>query len=74
MAPTLGHIVLKINSTKEWNATQVLMTWCSLYSLSVLCDRYLKGEIDTEAELRRVKEKIIWNDFSRKLRRGEPQG
>jgi len=27
------HIVLKVNSTKEWNATQVLMTWCSLYSL-----------------------------------------
>ena len=49
------HIVLKVNSTDEWNATQVLMTWCSLYSLPVLCDRYLKGEIETEAELRRVK-------------------
>jgi hypothetical protein len=68
------HIVLKVNSTKEWNATQVLMTWCSLYSLPVICDRYLKGQIETEAELRRVKEKIIWNDFSRKPRRGEPQG
>ena len=52
------HIVLKVNSSKEWNATQVLMTWCSLYSLPVLCDRYLKGEIDTEAELRRVKEYV----------------
>jgi REP element-mobilizing transposase RayT len=52
------HIVLKVNSTKEWNATQVLMTWCSLYSLPVLCDRYLKGEIETEAELRRVKEYV----------------
>jgi len=52
------HIVLKINSTKEWNATQVLMTWCALYSLPVLCDRYLKGEINTEAELRRVKEYV----------------
>ena len=49
------HIVLKVNSTKNWNATQVLMTWCSLYSLPVLCDRYLKGEIETEAEIRRVK-------------------
>jgi len=58
MAPTFGHIVLKVNSTKEWNATQVLMTWCSLYSLPVLCDRYLKGEIETEAELRRVKEYV----------------
>ena len=52
------HIVLKVNSTKEWNATQVLMTWCSLYSLPVLCDRYLKGKIETEAELRRVKEYV----------------
>ena len=58
MAPTVGHIVLKVNSTKEWNATQVLMTWCALYSLPVLCDRYLKGEINTEAELRRVKEYV----------------
>ncbi|VAW48463.1 Transposase and inactivated derivatives [hydrothermal vent metagenome] len=52
------HIVLKVNSTKDWNATQVLMTWCSLYSLPVLCDRYLKGEINTEAELRRVNEYV----------------
>ena len=52
------HIVLKVNSTKEWNATQVLMTWCSLYSLPVLCDRYLKGEIETKAELRKVKEYV----------------
>jgi hypothetical protein len=58
VAPTVGHIVLKVNSTNNWNAPQVLMTWCSLYSLPVLCDRYLKGEINTEAELRRVKEYV----------------
>ncbi len=52
------HIVIKVNSTEGWNATQVLMSWCSLYSLPVLCDRYLKGEISTEAELRRVKEYV----------------
>ena len=52
------HMVLKVNPTEEWNATQVLMTWCSLYSLPVLCDRYLKGEISTEAELRKVKEYV----------------
>ena len=50
------HIVLKVNSTEHWNTTQVLMTWCSLYSLPILCERYLKGEINTEAELRKVKE------------------
>ncbi len=52
------HVVLKVNSNEEWNTTQVLMTWCSLYPLPVLCDRYLKGEITTEAELRRVKEYV----------------
>lgn len=52
------HIVLRVNSNKEWNDTQVLMTWCSLYSLPVLCDRYLKGEISTEAEFCRVKEYV----------------
>ncbi len=52
------HIVLKVNSTEDWNDTQVLMTWSSLYSLPVLCDRYLKGEIETEAELRCVKEYV----------------
>ena len=53
------HIVLRVNSTDEWTDKQVLMTWCSLYSIPVLCDRYLKGEIDTEAELRRVREYVI---------------
>ena len=52
------HIVLKVNSTENWNDAQVLMTWCSLYSLPVLCDRYLNDEINTEAELRRVKEYV----------------
>ena len=52
------HIVLKVNSTEQWNATQVLMIWYSLYSLPILCDRYLKGEIETEAELSRVKEYV----------------
>ncbi|MCX7554164.1 hypothetical protein OS175_09765 [Marinicella sp. S1101] len=34
------------------------MTWCSLYSLPVLCDRYLKGEIETKAGLRKAKEYV----------------
>ena len=52
------HIVLRVGDTTEWPANRVLMTWQSLYSLPVLCDRYLKGEIETEAELRRVKEYV----------------
>ena len=52
------HIVLRVGDTAEWPANRVLMTWQSLYSLPVLCDRYLKGEIETESELRRVKEYV----------------
>ena len=49
------HIVLRVGDTSEWPANRVLMTWQSLYSLPLLCDRYLKGEINTEAELKKVK-------------------
>ena len=52
------HLVLRVGDTTEWPANRVLMTWQSLYSLPVLCDRYLKGKIETEAELRRVKEYV----------------
>ena len=53
------HIVLRVGNTTEWPANRVLMAWQSLYSLPALCDRYLKGEINTEAELRRVKEFVV---------------
>jgi len=69
MAPTFGHIVLRVGDTSEWPANRVLMTWQTLYSLPLLCDRYLKGEINTVAELKKVKEKIIWKDFSAKTKR-----
>ena len=52
------HIVLRVGDTSEWPANRVLVAWQSLYSLPMLCDRYLKGEINTEAELRRVKEYV----------------
>ncbi|WP_154223034.1 transposase [Marinicella rhabdoformis] len=59
------HIVLRVGDTTEWPANRVLMTWQSLYSLPVLCDKYLKGEIETEAELHRVKEYV--NEFRNRL-------
>ena len=52
------HIVLRVGNTSEWPANRVLMTWQSLYSLPLLCDRYLKGEINTEAELKKVKDYV----------------
>jgi len=53
------HIVLRVGDTSEWPANRVLMAWQSLYSLPLLCDRYLKGEINTEAELKKVKEYVV---------------
>ena len=52
------HIVLRVGDTSEWPANRVLMAWQSLYSLPLLCDRYLKGEINTEAELKKVKDYV----------------
>ncbi len=52
------HIVLRVGDTSEWPANRVLMAWQTLYALPLLCDRYLKGEISTEAELKKVKEYV----------------
>jgi len=53
------HIVLRVGDTSEWPANRVLMAWQTLYSLPLLCDRYLKGEINTEAELKKVKKYVV---------------
>jgi REP element-mobilizing transposase RayT len=45
------HLVLKINSTKEWNEKQVLAAWSELCQLPTLCDRYMTGDSFTQAEL-----------------------
>lgn len=45
------HIVLKINSTKDWNEKQVLTYWSSLCNPIPLCQRYLAGEELSRAEL-----------------------
>lgn len=48
------HLVLKIGSNENWTDKQVLMTWLTLYSLPVLCQRYLEGDDLDGASLRRV--------------------
>ena len=50
------HLVLKIGANDNWTDKQVLMTWLSLYSLPVLCQRYLEGNDMDSAELNRVQE------------------
>ena len=44
------HLVLKINSTKNWNEKQVLSYWSSLCNVIPLCERFLKGEHLGKAE------------------------
>lgn len=53
------HLVLRVGDTADWPANRVLMAWASLYALPSLCERYLRGDIDTQAELRRV---YVWVD------------
>ncbi|GAA4816825.1 transposase [Marinicella pacifica] len=38
------HLVLKIGANDNWTDKQVLITWQSLYSLPVMCQRYLQGD------------------------------
>jgi len=45
------HLVLKVNSTKEWSEKQVLTYWSSLCNIIPLCERFLKGEHLSKAEL-----------------------
>jgi REP element-mobilizing transposase RayT len=48
------HIVLKVNSTQNWNEKQVLAYWSSLCNPIPLCQRYLSGDELTKAELEMV--------------------
>jgi REP element-mobilizing transposase RayT len=45
------HLVIKVDSTKEWNDKQVLSAWASLYQLPKLCDQFMKNEFMGKAEL-----------------------
>ncbi len=45
------HIVLKVNSTKDWPDKRVLMTWAGLFDLPVICEQFVRGEHLTKVEL-----------------------
>ena len=45
------HLVIKVDSTRDWDDKQVLSAWASLYQLPMLCDRFMKGEFMCKAEL-----------------------
>jgi len=52
------HLVIKVESTKDWADKQVLITWASLYQLPMLCERFMQDETMCKAELRVVHQLI----------------
>jgi putative transposase len=59
------HIVLKVNSTKNWSDKRVLMTWAGLFDLPLLCEQFVRGEQLTKPELEFVINKI--GEFRKRL-------
>lgn len=45
------HLVLKVNCTKKWSERKCLIDWSSLCGISDICQRYIKHESLTKAEL-----------------------
>jgi REP element-mobilizing transposase RayT len=52
------HLVLSIGDNRQWTDKQVLMAWLSVYSLPILCQRYLQNDITEESELERVNQQV----------------
>ena len=48
------HLVLKVNSTEHWDEKRVLIHWSSISAIIPLCQRFLKGEHLSKAELNMV--------------------
>ncbi|MCX7543903.1 transposase [Marinicella gelatinilytica] len=52
------HLVLRIGDNAQWTDKQVLMAWLFLYSLPILCQRYLQDDVSDELELKEVKQYV----------------
>jgi len=48
------HLVLKVNSTEQWDEKRVLIHWSAISGIIPLCQRYLAGEYLSKAELNMV--------------------
>jgi REP element-mobilizing transposase RayT len=57
------HLVLKINSTQSWSEKQVLSYWSELCQLKLICQKFIKNEAQSKAELEMV---YIQTDIYRK--------
>lgn len=45
------HLVIKVNDTKDWSERKCLIDWSSLCGISDVCQRYIKQEGLSKAEL-----------------------
>ncbi|KZX01709.1 transposase [Pseudoalteromonas luteoviolacea] len=54
------HLVVKVNRRQalDWSDADVISRWCKLYKGSPIIDRYINGEVLSEAELLLVSELI----------------
>jgi len=57
------HLVLKINPTKVWSEKQVLSYWSELCQPKFICQKFIKNEAQSKAELEMV---YIQTDIYRK--------
>jgi len=48
------HLVLKINSTQDWDEKQVFAYWSQLCSLKPLCQKFMNNQPQSKAELTMV--------------------
>lgn len=51
------HMILRVNSTKDWDEFQVLTAWSKLCKIDNYCDSFIKGEALNKAQLFWVKKK-----------------
>ncbi len=52
------HLVIKVNSTRDWSDQQVLSMWSALFKLPLLCDEFMKGEKLNQPEMAVVQNHI----------------
>jgi len=55
------HLVLHVDTARAttWTQGEVIERWHQLFSLPVLIERHLRGQLSTDAELNKVDEIIV---------------
>jgi len=53
------HLVLRVGDITKWTDKQILIAWMSLYSLPILCQRYLQKDVIDISEIKKVREYVV---------------